>query len=44
MTVVAHKWNQDQNAMLRVIEQAGHWLHVEQPQIFITEVQKFLSQ
>ncbi len=32
------------NAMLIVIEQAGHWLHVEQPQIFITEVQKFLSQ
>jgi len=29
---------------LNVIEQAGHWLHVQQPQVFIEQVQAFLSQ
>jgi pimeloyl-ACP methyl ester carboxylesterase len=28
---------------LSVIELAGHWLHVQQPQIFIEQVQAFLS-
>ena len=30
-------------AELSVIELAGHWLHVQQPQIFIEQVQAFLS-
>jgi len=31
------------DAILSVIDQAGHWLHVQQPQTFIEQVQKFLS-
>ena len=30
------------NAMLNVIERAGHWLHVQQPQVFIAQVHNFL--
>ena len=30
-------------AQLSMIELAGHWLHVQQPQIFIEQVQAFLS-
>ncbi len=31
-------------AILRIIDDAGHWLHVQQPQTFIEHVQEFLSQ
>jgi len=31
-------------AKLRIIDDAGHWLHVQQPQTFIEHVQEFLSQ
>ena len=30
------------NAILNVIERAGHWLHVQQPQVFIAQVHDFL--
>ncbi len=31
------------DAILSVIDKAGHWLHVQQPQTFIEQVQEFLS-
>lgn len=31
-------------AKLSVIDHAGHWLHVQQPQLFIEQVQEYLSQ
>ncbi|MEI6146234.1 MAG: alpha/beta fold hydrolase [Methylococcales bacterium] len=31
------------DAILSVIDKAGHWLHVQQPQLFIKQVQEFLS-
>jgi pimeloyl-ACP methyl ester carboxylesterase len=32
------------NATLRIIAGAGHWLHVQQAEAFITEVDNFLKQ
>ena len=32
------------NATLNVIANAGHWLHVQQPGVFIEQVEKFLHQ
>ncbi len=32
------------NAALSIIANAGHWLHVQQPEVFITRVEDFLGQ
>jgi pimeloyl-ACP methyl ester carboxylesterase len=31
-------------AILSIIAEAGHWLHVQQPTVFITHVENFLLQ